>query len=204
MVVGKFLKNTLLLVFVLNNLIIFSQNFKVYKYTELSSHEYSEFTKNGITNKMDGNFSIITRSKQGDIIAVEIKRFKKGKKTGEWITYRSLFGILKLSFVSNYKNNELSGYYFRTDNHTFLEEGFYKANIKHGKWKYQKEDTETEVIYKNGKKFGSYKETFDTGSITGQFKNDKKTGVWLLKDDITGETEKEIYKDNKLIKVLKN
>jgi antitoxin component YwqK of YwqJK toxin-antitoxin module len=202
--VSRATRNIITFCFVFNALLAFSQNFEFHKYIELAGHEYAELVKNGIPNSLDGNFSIITRNKRSNIISIEIKYFNKGKKIGKWMGYDNLSGELKLSFVANYKNNELSGYYFRTDNHTFLEEGFYKANIKHGKWKYQKEDTETEVTYKNGKKFGSYKETFDTGSITGQFKNDKKTGVWLLKDDITGETEKEIYKDNKLIKVLKN
>lgn len=220
--VGRFIKNIVTVVFVLNNFIVFSQDYKGYEYTELAGYEYAEFTKSGITNKMDGNFSITTRNKKGDIITIEIKRFDKGKKTGEWITYHNLFTGLKLSFVANYKEGILNGYYFRTDNHTFSEKGFYKNNKKHGEWEFSrdgeikkytyKKDVKhgffkatneigkiSEGYYKKGEKDGKYKEVFETITKIGQYKNDLKSGIWTIQDAITGKTTKELYKNGKLI-----
>ncbi|WP_299184635.1 hypothetical protein [uncultured Aquimarina sp.] len=197
----RFIKNIVLVVFVLNNLLVFSQNFKGYEYTELAGYEYEEFTKNGNTNKMDGNFSITTRSKKGDIITIEIKRFDKGEKTGEWITYRNLFGGLKLSFVANYKDNVLEGYYFESDNHTFSKKGFYKKGKKHGYWEHSENDTHENINYKNGLKCGSYSSEDNMSGIQvkGQYKKDKKDGTWIIKDNTIEEATKEVYKNGKLI-----
>ncbi|SEL78597.1 hypothetical protein SAMN04487910_3246 [Aquimarina amphilecti] len=197
----RFIKNIVLVVFVLNNLLVFSQNFKGYEYTELAGYEYEEFTKNGNTNKMDGNFSITTRSKKGDIITIEIKRFDKGEKTGEWITYRNLFGGLKLSFVANYKDNVLEGYYFESDNHTFSKKGFYKKGKKHGYWEHSENDTHENINYKNGLKCGSYSSEDNMSGIQvkGQYKKDKKDGTWIIKDTTIEEVTKEVYKNGKLI-----
>ncbi|AXT56223.1 hypothetical protein D1815_10825 [Aquimarina sp. AD1] len=197
----RFIKNIVLVVFVLNNLLVFSQNFKGYEYTELAGYEYEEFTKNGNTNKMDGNFSITTRSKKGDIITIEIKRFDKGEKTGEWITYRNLFGGLKLSFVANYKDNVLEGYYFESDNHTFSKKGFYKKGKKHDYWEHSENDTHENINYKNGLKYGSYSSEDNMSGIQvkGQYKKDKKDGTWIIKDTTIEEVTKEVYKNGKLI-----
>ncbi|WP_027395412.1 hypothetical protein [Aquimarina latercula] len=197
----RFIKNIVLVVFVLNNLLVFSQNFKGYEYMELAGYEYEEFTKNGNTNKMDGNFSITTRSKKGDIITIEIKRFDKGEKTGEWITYRNLFGGLKLSFVANYKDNVLEGYYFESDNHTFSKKGFYKKGKKHGYWEHSENDTHENINYKNGLKCGSYSSEDNMSGIQvkGQYKKDKKDGTWVIKDTTIEEVTKEFYKNGKLI-----
>lgn len=194
-------KNIVLIVFLLSNLIVFSQDFKGYEFIELAGYEYAEFTKNGITNKMNGNFSITTRNKKGDIITIEIKRFNKGKKTGEWITYRNLFGGLKLSFVANYKDNILEGYYFESDNHTFSKKGFYKKGKKHGYWKHSENETYENINYKNGLKCGKYssEDPLSDEKINGHYKKGKKDGLWTIEDTSTGEITREIYKNGKLI-----
>ncbi len=129
---------------------------------------------------------------------------------------------MKLSFIANYKDNQLNGYYYRTDNHTFTEKGFYKKNKKHGEWEFNKNGetkictykngvkhgffkTEDETgktsegYYKNGKKDGKYKEVSETMIRKGQFRNDKKSGIWTIEDSVTAKTTIEFYKKGNLM-----
>ncbi len=197
----RFLKNIVIAVIAFNSLVVLSQNIEDYEYTRLAGYEYAEFTKNGITEKMNGNFSITTRTKESKTITIEIKRFKKGKKNGEWITYQNLFAGLKLSFVGNYKDDVLDGYYFESDNHTFSKKGFYKNDKKHGCWEISRNDTHENINYKNGLKSGEYLSQDNTSGINikGQYKKDKKTGVWTIEDTLTEGITKETYKNGELI-----
>lgn len=221
MAINKIQKIVVLIVFFLS-IKCLSQEFDTSGYIQLDYNEYQELIKNGASSNLNGNFSIIRRGKEGKVINLEIKHYKDGKKTGEWISYHNLFVGLRLSFVANYKDDKLHGYYFRTDNHTFSEKGFYKNDKKHGEWEISKDgelkeytykngvkhgffkvtneiDEVSEGYYKKGKKDGKYKEVFETITKIGQYKNDMKSGIWTIEDTITGETTKEVYKDGKLI-----
>ncbi|WP_103867594.1 hypothetical protein [Aquimarina sp. I32.4] len=120
---------------------------------------------------------------------------------GNEITYHNLFAGLKLSFIANYKNDVLDGYYMNTDNHTFSKEGYYEKGKKNGIWK-ENESSEFKIVsYKNGIKSGSFKSTDNDLNIevSGQYKKGKKNGIWITKYTDTDMIIKEEYENGELI-----
>lgn len=119
--------------------------------------------------------------------------------------------------VTNYINGKLQGYFYKTDNHTYSEEGYYKNGEKHGVWSkknYSDVDIVETITYNKGKKCGEYsfKETINgkIKTIKGIYKQNKKHGVWIIKDEYltiirddgaeVPSFKKEYYKKGILIK----
>lgn len=201
--------NKCLILFILIANICFCQEYDKDKFIELTHFEFQEILNN--SKSLSGNYYII-HSKKGKIISVDIKRYLKGEKTGEWLGFLSTIGVLNLASVFNYENNKLHGYFFITDNHTYYEEGYYKNGKKYGLWtkkvfydndvietirynkdglkhgEYTKIDYESEekevISYKNGKKHGKYylENKKYKKTTVGVYKNDLKHGVWVMTD----------------------
>ncbi len=133
---------------------VFSQR-ETDRYIRLSQHESKEFLEKPF---ISGNGYLIYQDK-GKVRGLAIKKWKNGKKDGEWLTFLKTAGSIDLVNVSNYKNGLKNGYYYNTDNHVFSEEGYYKNDKKHGLWiKKTFSDIETieKTNYKKGKKHGDY------------------------------------------------
>ena len=201
-------KYLIIIIFIAN--ICSGQEFYKDKYIRLSNFEFQEVFKN--SKSLSGNYYII-HSKKGKTVSVDIKRYLKGRKTGEWLGFSSIIGSMDLSFVSNYENNKLHGYFFITDNHTYYEEGYYKDGKKYGLWTkkffFDKDIIETTEYNKNGKKHGSYTKidfgfeekeviSYKKGkrhgkyylenkkyktSVKGAYKNNLTHGLWIIKDE---------------------
>ncbi|WP_438709991.1 hypothetical protein ACSTS3_11420 [Aquimarina muelleri] len=180
-------------------LTLFSQDFSKYDYISLENYEFQNFIKDGVAKELSGNFYIVDRSNGGKIMSIEIKRYLKGQKVGEWLVFRDLFNGLKLAFVANYKRNKLNGYYFESDNHSYSKKGFYKDNMKEGLWKLSENGFLEEIKYSNDVKSGVYKSTKDRMIVRGQYINGLKEGVWTTTDSDLGLVLKETYKKGKLI-----
>ncbi|MFB9057625.1 hypothetical protein ACFFU9_12825 [Mariniflexile ostreae] len=194
--------------------ISYSQEINIYdeNYKFLSKIEYEKVLNISDGKLLDGNYYVVDSKKN-----ISIKRFIKGIKTGEWLSFHSLFNGLKLVSTVNYSNGKLQGYFYRTDNHTYNEEGYYKDGEKHGVWtkKTYSDMNIVEIItYKKGKKDGKYslEEIIEgkTKTIKGKYKHNKKCGLWVIKDEYLtiikedGSEEpsikKEYYRNGILIK----
>ncbi len=121
------------------------------RYIKLSQFESKEFLKKPLKS---GN-SYLIHQKNGNVQGLEIRKYKSGRKHGEWLTFLKSVSSIDLVSVCNYKNGLKNGYFFDTDNHTYSEEGYYKNGKKHGVWT-KKTYSDTDVIiettsYKNGK-----------------------------------------------------
>jgi len=169
-------------------------------YINLQLPEYNEIVNSKAEGKLNGSY-YITDVKKGVIKYLSIKKYKKGLREGEWIGFSNAFGNFKQDFSATYKNNKLDGYYLRTDNHTFLEKGYYKKGEKDGIWIEEKEGVEETITYTKGVLCGNYNSnnTNDNILTKGKYKKGKKVGVWVIKDKITGKVTKQIFKKGELI-----
>jgi len=169
-------------------------------YINLQLAEYNEIVSKKAESKLNGCY-YITDINKGIVKNLSIKKYKNGLRDGEWIGFSNSFGNFKQDFIATYKNNELNGYYLRTDNHTFLEKGYYKKGGKDGIWIEEKEGVKESITYSKGIVCGNYtsNNTNDNILIEGKYKKGEKEGVWITKDKITGEETKQIFKKGKLV-----
>ncbi len=161
--------------------ITFSQTISVSpeQYTFLSYIEYEYILEHKAEQSLDGNYYVVDKKNN-----ISIKRYKKGIKTGEWLSFYKFFDGLRLNYIAHYKNGKLHGYFFITDNHDYSEQGYYRQGKKHGLWT-KKTYSDSDIIettrYKAGKKHGEY-------NIKKIVENTEK----IIK--------KEYYKNDKLVK----
>ena len=97
-----------------------------------------------------------------------------GKNTYTLLTFRAYNDKLIIEKVENYKNGKLDGYYSES---TFSKgiQGYYKNGKKHGFWRY----------------------SYDTSIIkSGYYKHGKEYGIWLIEGPDTDMQPTKIYYKN--------
>ncbi|SEL83620.1 Antitoxin component YwqK of the YwqJK toxin-antitoxin module [Aquimarina amphilecti] len=163
-------------------------------YIELSKNEYDELLEINKENELDGKY-YVREFKDKKLIGIHKIQYKKGKKHGEWVHFLVFRkkGVLDLSMVENYDDNERNGYYYNSDNgFTFTEEGYYEKGEKVGLWNVTKSGSKEKINYKNGKKHGDYWRQDASGVIVkGAYKKGKKLDNWTI-EDLSGNTTEQI------------
>ena len=166
------------------------------RYIFLSRMEYEVLIENKHESSLNGNYYIVDKKQN-----ISIKKYKKGIKEGEWLNFYSLFNDIKLTSTTNYVKGKLHGYFFRTDNHTYYEEGYYKNGKKYRLWTkkyFDKDILETENYNKSGKKHGDYTKIdfeFEEKEIIS-YKNGRKHGKYYLENKKYKTTIKGTYRNN--------
>lgn len=159
-------------------------------------------------------------------------QYTLGKKTGRWDygksdgaktlteVYNATGGLTqKITYYSNgkpnaeteYKNGKLHGVTKKYDQDGSLKSETTYANGKeHGKQTQHITSTSGNYVcvshYQNGRKHGEYSEQYQkTGNLKakGQYKQDKKDGVWIYGEAGGKKTREETYAEGKLIDTKK-
>ena len=179
---------------------IFGQSSYPEEFTKLIDFEYDEIKDDSIRNISDGRY-YKTNYKNDKLISIETIGYKKRKKHGESLTFRQGLGMMFISKVANYTNGVLDGYFLSTDRHTFSKQGYYKKGKKEGIWKESNGTNFLEITYAKGVKCGSYKSKNQTLNliISGEYKNGKKDGTWIIEDTSVKHITRENYRKGKLI-----
>ena len=138
----------------------------------------------------------------GDISGMESGSIRKGKKSGEWLSYHENGQLFLMQY---YKDGKKEGIWEEYSvNGRIKRKEIYKNGILNSHtdfYYYEGGQLSSLENYKDGKLDGPEEYYYDNGQLMskGNYKDGKKEGLWENYDKVGTQIKNEIWKDDKLV-----